>query len=57
MTIIWRLEELGIEFDASHNDDEQYQGIISKPTSKIPMYVIPTNEELEIAEETMEIVK
>ena len=51
------LEELGLEFDNSHNDDEQYEGLISKSTSKIPMYVIPTNEELEIAEETMEIVK
>ena len=51
------LEELGIEFDSSHNDNEQYEGIISKPTSKIPMYVIPTNEELEIAEETMEAIK
>ena len=51
------LEELGIEFDSSHNDNEQYEGIISKPTSKIPMYVIPTNEELEIAEETMEVIK
>ena len=50
------LEELGIEFDSSHNDNEQYEGIISKPTSRIPMYVIPTNEELEIAEETMEVI-
>ena len=50
------LEELGIEFDDSHNDDEQYQGIISKPSSKIPMYIIPTNEELKIAEETMEVI-
>ena len=51
------LEELGIEFDSSHNDNEQYEGLISQPTSKIPMYVIPTNEELEIAEETMEVIK
>ena len=47
------LEPLGIVFDDSHNDDEQYEGIISKPESKIKMYVIPTNEELEIAKETM----
>ena len=51
------LEELGIVFDDSHNDDEQYEGIISKPESKIKMYVIPTNEELKIAEETMEMLK
>ena len=51
------LEELGIKFDNSHNENEQYEGIISLPDSKIKMYVIPTNEELEIAEETMELVK
>jgi len=51
------LEELGIKYDNSHNDDEQYEGIISMPDSKIKMYVIPTNEELKIAEETMEIVE
>ena len=51
------LEELGIVFDSSHNDDEQYEGIISKPESKIKMYIIPTNEELKIAEETMEMLK
>ena len=51
------LEELGIVFDDSHNSDEQYEGIISKPESKIKMYVIPTNEELKIAEETMEMLK
>ena len=51
------LEELGIVFDNSHNDNEQYEGIISMPESKIKMYVIPTNEELEIAEETMELLK
>ena len=50
------LEPLGIVFDDSHNDDEQYEGIISKPESKIKMYVIPTNEELEIAKETMEAI-
>lgn len=51
------LEELGIKYDDSHNSDEMYEGILSTPDSKIKMYIIPTNEELEIAEETMEIVK
>ena len=51
------LEPLGIVFDDSHNDDEQYEGIISKPESKIKMYVILTNEELEIAKETMEAIQ
>lgn len=51
------LEELGIKFDNSHNSEEMYEGIISTPDSRIKMYIIPTNEELEIANETMEIVK
>ncbi len=51
------LEELGIKFDNSHINDEMYEGIISTPDSKIKMYIIPTNEELEIANETMELVK
>lgn len=51
------LEELGIKFDNSHNSEEMYEGIISTLDSKIKMYIIPTNEELEIANETMEIVK
>ncbi len=51
------LEDLGIVFDDSHNDNEQYEGVISKPESKIKMIIIPTNEELEIAKETMEAIK
>lgn len=51
------LEPLGIVFDSSHNNDENYSGVISKPESKIKMIVIQTNEELEIARETMKIVK
>ncbi len=51
------LEELGIKYDNSHNDNEMYEGIVSMPDSKIKMYIIPTNEELEIANETMELLK
>ena len=51
------LEPLGIVFDSSHNADENYSGVISKPESKIKMIVIQTNEELEIARETMKLVK
>ena len=51
------LEEFGIKLDRTNIHDECYEGIISTPDSKIPMYVIPTNEELEIAKETMELVK
>ena len=51
------LEEFGIKLDRTNLEDECYEGIISLPDSRIPMYVIPTNEELEIAKETMELVK
>ena len=51
------LEEFGIVLDRTNLEDECYEGIISMPESRIPMYVIPTNEELEIAKETMELVK
>ena len=51
------LEEFGIKLDRTNLADECYEGIISLPDSRIPMYVIPTNEELEIAKETMELVK
>ncbi len=51
------LEEFGIVVDKTNINDECYEGIISKPESKIPMYVIPTNEELEIAKETIAAIK
>lgn len=53
------LEEYGIKFDYSKIDDSNdsnYQGLISKEDSKIKICIIPTNEELEIAQETMELI-
>lgn len=51
------LEEYGIVLDPSYKDDEQYEGIISAPKSRIKMYVIATNEEEIIAKEAMRLVK
>ena len=51
------LEELGIVYDDSHIDDEMYEGIVSKPESKIKMYVIATNEEIVIARETVKAIQ
>ena len=51
------LEEYGIVLDSSYKDDEQYEGIISAPESRIKMYVIATNEEEIIATEAMRLVK
>jgi acetate kinase len=48
---------MGVEFDAEGNKAKQRQrGKISKPGSKVDGMIIPTNEELLIARDTMEIV-
>jgi acetate kinase len=51
------LQFLGLEFDHKKNAIIQAkEAVISKPGSKIKVMVIPTNEELVIAEDTMKIV-
>jgi acetate kinase len=53
------MEFLGIEIDVEKNDNQNIgDGMeISKETSKVKVFVIPTNEELMIAQETLELVK
>ena len=48
---------MGLEIDEEVNNVRGEEILITKPESRIKMYVIPTNEELEIANETMELVK
>ncbi|MFI3170880.1 MAG: acetate kinase [Eubacteriales bacterium] len=48
---------LGVELDLEKNDMRGKELIISKPGSKVTVAVIPTNEELAIARETLELVK
>lgn len=56
--VLTDMEFLGIEFDEKANEDAFGKfGIISKEGSKVQVMVIPTNEELEIAEQTVEVVK
>lgn len=51
------LEFIGVEFDASRNDKLRgKEAVISKPGSRVTIMVVPTNEELVIAEDTFEIV-
>lgn len=52
------LNRLGIEIDAGRNKEAR-EGIreISSPESKVKILVVPTNEELEIAEETKKVIK
>jgi acetate kinase len=52
------LENLGIEMDKELNARIIAQeALISAPGSRIKVMVVPTNEELEIARETLEIAK
>ena len=52
------LEFMGVEFDDSVNAGLRgKEAIISKPSSKVTVCVIPTNEELAIAQETEALVK
>lgn len=51
------MEYLGLELDEELNASVRAQeALISKPTSKVKVLVIPTNEELTIAHDTLEIV-
>jgi acetate kinase len=49
------LEYLGVKIDEKAN--KRCDIIISSPLSKVKVYVIPTNEELEIARETASLLK
>lgn len=51
------LEFLGIEFDEEKNKVRGKLREISKENSKVKAYVIPTNEELMIAKETVNLLK
>jgi len=47
---------LGVELDLEANKAKGQEIVISKPTSKVKVAVVPTNEELVIARDTMELV-
>ena len=56
--IVKRLDVIGIHLDEEANNNTYgVEGIISTKDSKIPCYVIPTNEELMIALDTYELSK
>ena len=54
--IIDRVASLGIKIDENKNDFRGEFRLISTDDSKIPVYVVPTNEELMIAIDTMELI-
>ena len=51
------LEYLGVKLDAEKNKLRGEEVIISTPDSKVTVWVIPTNEELMIAQDTAELCK
>jgi len=56
--VLEKMSFFGIDFDAALNEKVfGEQGTLTKPNSKVKVMVIPTNEELEIAEQTMAVVE
>ena len=54
--ILEKLTFMGVEVDVDANNMRGEEKVISKPESKVKVYVIPTNEELMIAKETMRLI-
>ncbi|MBE6156270.1 MAG: acetate kinase [Firmicutes bacterium] len=54
--IVDRIQSLGVKIDAAKNDFRGEFRLISADDSKIPVYVVPTNEELMIALDTMDLI-
>ncbi len=52
-----QLTFMGVEIDNELNNVKGEEKIVSKPSSKVKIYVIPTNEELMIAKETKRLAK
>ena len=51
------MECLGVKLDEKLNENgSRKESLISAPDSKVKVFVIPTDEEYEIAKETMEVV-
>lgn len=55
--VVKHLKYLGVELDEEANKIRGEEKIISTADSKVKVYVVPTNEELAIARETVELVK
>ena len=51
-----QLKFMGVEIDEKANEVRGEEKLVSKPESKVKIYVIPTNEELMIAKETLRLI-
>ena len=54
--VVQGLAALGAEFDAEANKELKGPGYLTTPNSKLPVIVMPTNEELMIARETVRVL-
>ena len=52
-----KLAFMGVKIDLDENNMRGEEKVISTPDSTVKVYVIPTNEELMIAKETLRLVK
>ena len=50
------LKFMGVEIDKDLNNVQSEEREISKPDSKVKVFIIPTDEEMMIAEETMAMI-
>ena len=57
LNIAKRLAPLGVKIDEKLNDTFSDERIISTPDSKIKLFIIPTNEEVMIARDTVRVAK
>lgn len=57
LDIARRLSALGVEIDEKLNDTFSDERLISTKKSKIKLYIIPTNEEVMIARDTVRVAK
>ena len=57
MEVMEKLACLGVKADAERNNVRGKETLISADNSKIPVYIIPTNEELMIATDTYNLAK
>ncbi len=50
------LSAIGVEMDEEANKTHGEEVLLSTPSSKVPVWIVPTNEELAIARETARLV-
>ena len=51
------LEYLGVEIDDERNNVRGEERLVSTDSSKVKVYLLPTNEELAIARDTLALTK